>query len=542
MTIRAKLQPAAAALWRHAVPLAAGAVLLVCCALLSPKRWMWMDELLSYQLAADPSWWHMIQALGDQVDTSPPLYFSLTWLWSAVFGASPLSLRLFSALGFAIALLLCWRLVRRRFGFWAASLSVPLVFLGSHVLYEQNVQARFYGLFMALAVWAVERCDALIRERRPDKRLLLTNAAAHAGLILIHPFGLVYSCALLACLLLWDLLQRRWNGRLRVYGSFALGWAPFFMWLGPFLRQLEVGEPCFWLPVPEWGWMHNCMTLGLQLGWLLLAVAAAVVLAWLDRRIESPSSDGLAPAAGRLHLLLLGLVLAFGVPLVAWLWSQIGRPVFLDRYMLPGLVGWVLILSLPASRVDAAWSATAGDTAPGRWWRRVRQAVVLALVGLALAIPVWRAWREDPKPVPGRGELIGLPDLPVAVESPHKYLPRRFYHPEAPYFFILDWEAAMQPGGLANSTVDYKVMSAMKRHYPEHAIVSGERFLAEHDRFLLLDEDERLWSEHRLERNPAYRVRRLRGRLHLVERRGARSGSASVNSPDRRRKDSSSDQ
>jgi hypothetical protein len=522
--------------------LAAGAALLVSCAVLSPKRWMWMDELLSHQLAADPSWWHMIVALGDQVDTSPPLYFSLAWLWSAVFGASPLSLRLFSALGFAVAVLLGWRLVRRRFGFWSASLCLPWVFLGSDVLYEQNVQARFYGLFLALAVWAVERCDALIREQRPDKRLLLTNAAAHAGLILVHPFGLVYSGALLAGVLLWDLLQRRWRVRLRVYGSFVLGWAPFFMWLGPFLRQLEVGEPCFWLPVPEWGWMHGGMTLGLELGWPLLAVAAAVVLAWLDRRIENAPPDGLAVAAGRLHLLLLGIVLAFGVPLVAWLWSQIGRPVFLDRYMLPGLLGWVLILALPAGRVDAVWPQGAGAPAAGRWWRRGRQAVVLALVGLALAIPVWRAWHEDPKPVPGRGELVGLPDLPVAVESPHEYLPRRFYHPEAPYVFILDWEAAMQPGGLANSTVDYKVMAAIKRHYPEHAIVSGERFLAEHDRFLLLDEDERLWSEHRLERNPAYRLRRLRGRLHLVERRGARADPSPVNTADRRKKASNSDQ
>jgi len=211
LSIRVRIQPVAAALWRHAVPLAAGAALLVSCAVLSPKRWMWMDELLSYQLAADPSWWHMIVALGDQVDTSPPLYFSLAWLWSAVFGPSPLSLRLFSALGFAVAVLLGWRLVRRRFGFWAACLSVPLVFLGSDLLYEQNVQARFYGLFMALAVWAVERFDALVRTEHADKRLLLTNAAAHAGLILVHPFGLVYSGALLGCLLLWDLLRRRWR-------------------------------------------------------------------------------------------------------------------------------------------------------------------------------------------------------------------------------------------------------------------------------------------------------------------------------------------
>ena len=75
-------------------------------------RYFWVDEILTATLVGDPSLPHMLRALADQVDTSPPLYYLLGWGWARVFGNEAMSLRILSGSFAAAAFIILWRALR----------------------------------------------------------------------------------------------------------------------------------------------------------------------------------------------------------------------------------------------------------------------------------------------------------------------------------------------------------------------------------------------------------------------------------------------
>ena len=139
-TMRERLEE----LMRPAVLVAAVGVLslLTHCLLVSSKKYFWYDELLNWQLVTDSSLIHMLRALGDQVDTSPPFYYLLAWIWVRLAGASEWSLILLSSLGICAAYIITFSITLRVFGFWAGALGTSAsFFLSLNVLWE-NSEAR----------------------------------------------------------------------------------------------------------------------------------------------------------------------------------------------------------------------------------------------------------------------------------------------------------------------------------------------------------------------------------------------------------------
>jgi 4-amino-4-deoxy-L-arabinose transferase-like glycosyltransferase len=363
-----------------------------------------------------------------------------------------------------------------------------------------------------MAALAVERFDRLANTEQASRRQLVANGLVHAGLVMVHMFGFVYSGMVLVAMMLWDLRLRRFLKRLWVYASVLLGWLVFLPWLPAFLRQADVSNPHFWIPVPELEHLFMCFPLTIDVMWVVVLIAVAILLGSLGRREPATTTGSPVP------LLLVGVLFVPAVTTFAWVFSQLFVSVFLDRYMLPGIIGWAIFFAAFAgSALDARLEPGAARVAT--WWRVSRQVLMLAMVVLLAQWPLKEAIQAHPHARPGQAELAGHEGLFVVCESPHWYLPRHHYQPDRNYLFVLDWEAALQRGNALNSTVDYKLMSAMKRHFPQHRIVESKRFLEANDRFLLLDEDARRWSEMRIEHNREYRTRRLRGNLFLVERR-----------------------
>src|SRR5262249_2881183 len=106
---------------------------------------------------------------------------------------------------------------------------------------------------------------------------------------------------------------------------------------------------------------------------------------------------------------------------------------------------------------------------------------------------------------------------PVVVEFTHAFLKRFHDSPDhARYFYLLDWEVALDKKSGLYSPVEYKIMDALKRNYSDifdNNIIQSQHFLDAHKIFLFLKKKSyctpqsvvcSTWYEKRIENNPEY--------------------------------------
>ena len=157
---------------------------------------------------SDPSFGYMLAASRDTINTTPPLYFVLCWGWARIFGDSELALRMFSSLSVCGAFWVMWKVLRPKYGFFAASASLVAAFLGRPLL-VQNGEARFYGLYLLACAMAIERYDRLSNKDQLTWKDYLLNFLAHAALVFTHTFGFFYSFCVLLISFLFRMNRKR---------------------------------------------------------------------------------------------------------------------------------------------------------------------------------------------------------------------------------------------------------------------------------------------------------------------------------------------
>jgi len=454
----------------------------------------------------------MLRALGDQMDQTLPLYPVLMWHWTGVFGYSELSMRSVSAISICAALWLIWIVLRQHFSLWPSSFGVAAAFCSSTWLIHYVAEARCYGLFFLFCSLAIFSYWVLVRDRTPGSRALYANALVHAGLVLTHAFGFLYSSTLLLCLAMWDLSQR--DFRPRVYLSVLAGWLCFLPWgLGPFGRQLGMSFPRSWVPVPSFEDLFSVLNNGVPIVFLLLILCLLAVVRLRDLA-DKPVDAEAKPERTLAPLVMLAAGFVLVPPTAAWLISQVAVSIFVFRYFLPGVLGWAVLLALCAQML-------VGGTLDRRKQlssSRPGLTAAWAAFGLLVMVPVVTAVTIPRPQPPGSLEKPYFPELPLVLQSPLSYLPRFHYDKQRVYLFPLDWEAALANGSSLNAPQDYKLMTTMKRHYHFPNLLETDQLLKKYDRFLVLREAGRRWSALRLESNPAYKITPLPYNLLLVER------------------------
>jgi len=475
----------------HWPVLALVAVLTLSAIIVSSRKPFWNDELFSwYFVTAD--FGTLWRAFHDALNNSPFLYFGLGWLWVHVFGASELSLRLFSSLGISLAALALWPLLHRVYGFWPATLGLLATFCTSALVLDQNAEARMYGLLLALIALAVPLYDRLLRAGRYTPAVLVLNGLVHAAIVHTHLFGPFYSgtiaMAFAASPLLGGFGWRRLLAPWPVYLSFLAAWLSFLLYLPAFHLQAEAGRPYSWIAQPA---LADLTALLFHASGAFLRpeifvqLIAAAALVWLLAPPAEPT--GAAPAPPRpddRHLLLLALAL-LALPVAVWIASRLARPIFLDRYLIPSMLGWTLLIAHAAARLLPGLP-TSG------WQQRAARGLLLGLLALGLlAYPVLEARAYYRQSLPGSEDhLFGHADLPLVMQTSHGFLERVHYAPDAErYFYVLDWDAANRPESGRFGIQQHKHMEAWRRVLPEvfaDRILDSDVFLAAHEEFLVL--------------------------------------------------------
>ena len=144
---------------------------------------IWGDESATIALV-HRSFSSMISHLSSS-ESTPPLYYSLAWVWTKLFGTGPIGFRSLSALAGTLTIPVVWacgREVSDRVAGWAAALTVV-----SPAMYYYSQEARAYALlilFCALAFLFFERAAV-----RRDGRSLAWWGGFSVLALLTHYFA-----------------------------------------------------------------------------------------------------------------------------------------------------------------------------------------------------------------------------------------------------------------------------------------------------------------------------------------------------------------
>ena len=474
---------------------AAGALsLILSCLLVSPKKPFWNDELYSWYFVADPSFSHMWAAYNDAINNTPIVYFATGWLWSSIFGASELSLRLFSCLGFIAALVLVWRILSNAYGYWPAAIGTLLVFTTSDLVIEQSAEARMYGLFTAVCAAAAFQYQKLMVTPDVSRRQLVGVALVHALIVNTHLFGPFYSLAILAALVIADRMhqRRRWP----LYGAVLLGQASFLAYLPAFWRQAQAGTPRAWMPVPRVQDFLDTVSLSSPTFVNVAFVSALILILLLVQLLgwrAGPHSG--QRSESEIHRYQSGLIVLaialMAVPVVTWLFSRTIKPIFFARYLIPTLISYSIVLA----HIVYGLTADSGVPAGRSFVRHMLPRLMLGglLFAAILAPPRHALVQPQRVAVWAADKVFGYGDLPVAVQSSGGFLERYHYAADRDrYYFVLDEQAATKVESGVFGLQEYKHMGAFRREYPDSVgrqILPSPDFLARFDRFLALELD-----------------------------------------------------
>jgi hypothetical protein len=495
--------------------------LVIACVLCSLHKQAWTDEVFTWTELSDPSLWHLYYAVQHGADGGMPLFYTTAWLWAKAFGTAVLTLRLYSCVAMCAALLVTWKTLRQYYGTWATAFGVLTFWGTSGLVLNENAEARFYGLFLLTVALALNVYVRLNAEPVPKLRLLVLSLFSQAALVLSHVLGLIYGGLMLLGLILSDAVRHRF--RPRIYFFHAAGWLALLVWLPSIQASMAVGRPHGWIGKPHLKYLFPAYLFAPFEQWFLLLERHSGDARWrmVHHAIEFPLFMALAVVLllglrrllaaeqrtnpdSRSALLLAGYLL-LSAPVILFVLSYLITPVFVPRYMLPSGIGLAIVL---ADFADARGSDS--QTSSRRVWAGVAMFLAILPVLSSLVMP----------PLPSSWQFLDVQRLDHAVpanialvtdwEDDFSKLMRYPHSPQAHYYFLLDWPAAL--AGPKPAVTYYHLLSSSRNAgYYSRSIQDSDAFLCSHPDFLVLDThligqdaDGPTWFDQRVRQTPAF--------------------------------------
>jgi hypothetical protein len=485
---RSTLPPA----WRGDVLWVTAGVLLIAalCLGLTRGRIFWEDEVLGWTLLRDPSWRHMLHEWSLGADGGGGLFYVSARLWLSLFGASTLSFRLYSAAGFAAAFTVLWVTLRPYYSRQALAVAIGGIWFLGPGLIAHICEGRFYGLFLfgaLLSFYVVLRFAADSRQR--SLPWLFLSFVANAVLVSSHFFGLVYSAILLASLVIIDVARK--HPRWRLYLPCVLAWLLLLPQRGAIGSAINVNSPHTWITRPGlhklFGAYHAFDTQTKRL--LLLIAIAVIVTGWRSRHALMRHVRTRFKAHPELYLVTLAIAT---VPVLFFLESWLGTPIFVDRYLMPVILVPIVLVAEALGLLRRAFALQSARGLRVFAMPAVRSAgcfTFLTLLALWVVIHGPRSVsqrfdytgalvRQLPK-----GSTVVLPDSLVYTEV----IARQANSP-VHFVYLLDWERSISPRAPRADVSSFHLLSSW-RHAAYHAetIQDQSVFVRSHPEFFVVE-------------------------------------------------------
>lgn len=457
-------------------------------------RQMGFDELFTYYIARLGSWTDMISAV--PADGNPPLYYLLAHACLQFVGPPELAIRLPSIAAFLVTLLCIYAFVRRHCDaisalFATFAMSTAFIrFFGS--------EARPYALMLAFTALSLVCWQAAVERRSGRLPALAGMAAAIAGAIASHHYGVFHVGIPLAFGEATRLVQRRrfdWP----VYAGGIVGASTLAFTL-PLIRQTGHAFLDLVSQSPTFAFKPSLAGLGTYTHmvdrWFFVAFVMLIALAWVaPPRSENPPGP---PVPAHEVAAAIGAALLLPILLgVTWVTTGYFKP----RYVIGTSIGIAILLG------HAVYAAG----------RHGRHGAIAALLTMVLMTTIWSGARvvrgingtvmpfDVMTGATAGSVLTSLPDdRPLVVGSPSVWMRTWWYaQPELRkrLHYLLDPAYAARAG----NPLGELSISANRAIVPS-PLDAFETFTREHRSFLLycqgmdvICEDDDDWIKRRLQ-------------------------------------------
>jgi hypothetical protein len=475
------------------------------------------DEALTLYLGTLPSIALLLQALHLGADSHGPFYHILNWVYQNLnyskeqsFLYNPeLYARGLSALFFLASLLIVYNILNKRLGvILSIVLTLTIAYWAETLRHIAEIRSYGFMFFtISLAVYII------LKYANTDKTkyLIVLGACLITG-SLSHPLTGVYIGAAMLTLIIFKTFEtKKLDYKLIVIGIVSL--APYIIWLIFNKGQLAstMSESIVWERPPNISEFYNFT----RPNYILFGIIFSIVLL---------SSKSKSIFNSQNYSLYIGLSFLTATSML-WIISQYTNPLFLERYIWPMRLGWVLISLgiLECYHTDKKWRHIPTI------WMIVLSALILTQHNPPRATTGGFWTIENPWADAGFGdEKYFREDLPRVCESSTIYLPRKFYFDRTwDYIMILDdSNISSKTSAPSAKGIDQKMSEALMKSDSRQKIVRVSEFLKNNPRFYLLNEsfidtDKNWISQDKYKRtllNPSKTQKNQTLKIELIER------------------------
>lgn len=299
---------------------------------------IWIDEAFSIALTSH-SWQEMLSIAAS--DVHPPLYYfilkALTGLIHSIFPSFSIICigKLISVLPFAILLVLASTKVRRAWGNFVGALWGFSLFAAPSMIF-QGVEIRMYGWAMLFVSSAYLCAYDIITKNRKRDWLLFTLAGLASAYT--HYYACIAVTPVYLMLLYASARKREWGNLRRWLGSATITIIGYIPWLFIFLHQAQTVSKDYWIQLPDikefHTYLHNFLNDSITVG-----IVSLIILLVLASLIRDKGKILL-----RNHYILSGLLCGIFTISIGLIATYLVKPVFIFRYMYPGLACFWLAL------------------------------------------------------------------------------------------------------------------------------------------------------------------------------------------------------
>ncbi|HWJ06466.1 MAG TPA: glycosyltransferase family 39 protein [Steroidobacteraceae bacterium] len=373
-------------------------------------RPLWYDELYTFHVAQEPSLLATLRALLAGADTNPPLDYLLRHLSMTLLGDSPAAFRLPSVLAFLAGLFAIYGYVRPRVPF-AAAAAAFLAPIGTAAVFF-SYEGRAYALLFcsgALALLAWQRAVAATTPRR-----LAVLALALCVGPFSHYFG-VLAFVPPALGEAWRTVERR-RIDAGIVAAFAVATlASLLLWP---IAKLALGmQSAFWASSFSLADAYQYFTGFLQYSDSPVSIVLACGVVLVLGLLAVPRWRAVLRVPVPAHELVGAIALAY-TPLLAYVLASVLTGALTPRYVIAFVPGVAILLGYLVAVVAAVLPRTA--------WLAAACIAALGLGGFVRTLD--DLLDEQGFPTELR-EVIETTPLPVAFDTPHKFLEYSYYAP-----------------------------------------------------------------------------------------------------------------
>ena len=448
-------------------------------------RIFWEDEMLGWMLLRDPSWRHMIWAWKMGADGGGFGFYLTGRLWFYLFGPSEISLRMYSATCLGMAFVIAWITARRFYSFGAVAFALFNTWFFSTWLVVHMAEGRFYGL-LTLSATAV-LWFTIVPTRRSGPSLFYLYPPTfllHALLTTSHLLGIVYSCFLLAAIIVLDWSSRRLRPTL--YACAAASWLLLIPERAAIIASANVGKPHFWTTPPTITRFIGAYTgFSTEVALVLLLLTVALVLT--VRRDPDGWIEPLSKAYQTRRPVWIVTISILLVPIAYLIEGWFGPSLFVNRYLMPVTLAQVFLTAEAVTLID--WERFSPAFLKTKPWGR--PAALACFAGLLL---LWVFWHVRLYVIPPReytNDLTAMlpKGVPVVCEDAWSFaeLIGRQHASGVKYTYMLDWPRSVSPDAPLLEVTQYHLMENWRKvGYFGGSIVNRDPFLRQNSSFLVL--------------------------------------------------------